>query len=501
MSGKKLVRSTVGAMLGIFLLVVPGHSQEVGKQVLKVRWERPLLLVGYEPGRTTSLDFRGTEQLIVAKGSAQIKIERGAAQIDAKFQDLLPPVIFGPEYSAFVLWAITSQGRVLNLGEVVIRGDRGEIKTSVPLQSFGLIVTAEPYSAISIPSNVVVLENVRVSRTSTATSRITPPIEMVEQGQYAAAGIEPFDWDSELPRDLFQARNAVRIAAWQGAGQFAADQLTKAQQALKEAETSDKDRNQMIQFSRQAMQLAEGARVQTLQRIAEARLKREREDAAQREAAAEATRRAATEEADWQSQLRAAAEAERKRAESAQQAAAAEAEKARNAAQEAQKLLARVEYEKKLLETEREATRKRLLELFNTVFETRDTARGLILNMGEVLFDSGRSDLRFQAREKLAKLSGILLVQPQLKVEIEGHTDSTGSHDLNQRLSAERAEAVRSYLLDQGVSEDAVTARGLGETVPIASNDTASGRQQNRRVEIIVSGESLGAPLENSDPR
>jgi len=494
---QKVLRPSLGTILGFLFLVGSGHAQETVGEVLKVKREVPLLLVGYESGRTTPIDFRGTEQLIVAKGSARVKIERGAAQIDARFQDLLAPVIFGPEYTSFVLWSITSNGRVSNLGEVVIRGNRGEIKTSVPLQAFSLIVTAEPYPAISVPSNVVVLENILASRNSATTSTITPSIEMVEQGQYAAAGIVPFDWETELPRDLFQARNAVRIAEWQGASRYAADEIGKAQQALQEAEMNAKDRNRIIQFSRQAMQLAEGARTLALQRIEEARLERERREGAQREAAAEASRLAATEEAEWQTQLRTSAEAERRQAEAAQQAAAAEAERARKAAGEAQVLLQRLDYEKKLLEAEKEALRKRLLQQFTTIFETRDTARGLILNMGEVLFDVGKSDLRFEAREKLAKLSGILLGHPQLTVEIEGHTDSTGSDELNQRLSTERAEAVRSYLLNQGVIETAVSARGLGKTMPIASNDTARGRQQNRRVEIIVSGETLGDPLGN----
>jgi outer membrane protein OmpA-like peptidoglycan-associated protein len=492
---KNTPRPARSILLGLLSLVGTGHAQEPVGEVLKVSRDEPLLLVGYEPGRTASIAFRGTEQLIVAKGSARVKIERGAAQIDARFQDLLEPVIFGPEYTSFVLWAITSNGRVMNLGEVVIRGNRGEVKTSVPLQAFSLMVTAEPYPTISIPSNVVVLENLLDSPGSATTSTITPSLELVEQGQYAAAGLEPFDWESKLPRDLFQARNAVRIAEWQGAGRYATEQFERAQEALREAEGNEGDRDRIIRFSRQAMQLAEGARTLALQRIEEARLEQERREAAEREASAEASRLAAAEEAEWQSQLRTAAEAERRRAEAAQHAAAAEAERARKAAEEAQALLQQVNYEKQLLVAEREALRKRLLEQFRTIFETRDTARGLILNMGEVLFDVGKSDLRFEAREKLAKLSGILLGHPQLTVDVEGHTDSTGSDELNQRLSTERAEAVRTYLLNQGVAETAASARGLGSSSPIAPNDTARGRQQNRRVEIVVSGESLGDPL------
>jgi outer membrane protein OmpA-like peptidoglycan-associated protein len=144
---------------------------------------------------------------------------------------------------------------------------------------------------------------------------------------------------------------------------------------------------------------------------------------------------------------------------------------------------------------DREELRARLLQQFNLILETRDTARGLVVNMSDVLFDSGKYTLRPLAREKLAKISGIVLAYPSLKLAVEGNTDSVGTELFNQDLSEKRAEGVRTYLTQQGVPEGSTTATGFGKTRPIASNDTSEGRQQNRRVELIVSGEVIGTKI------
>jgi len=142
-------------------------------------------------------------------------------------------------------------------------------------------------------------------------------------------------------------------------------------------------------------------------------------------------------------------------------------------------------------EDDKAALRSQLLQQLNLILETRDTARGLIVNVSDVLFDTGMYSLRPGAREKLAKISGIVLAHPGLRLEVEGHTDSVGSDEFNQRLSENRAASVRDYLVQQGVSMNNVVARGLGETTPVASNNTAAGRQQNRRVELVVSGDVI----------
>jgi outer membrane protein OmpA-like peptidoglycan-associated protein len=142
-----------------------------------------------------------------------------------------------------------------------------------------------------------------------------------------------------------------------------------------------------------------------------------------------------------------------------------------------------------------EALRAQLLEQFNRILDTRDTPRGLVINMADVLFDTGKFDLRAIAREKLARLAGIVLAHPGLKLDIEGHTDSTGSDELNQKLSDQRADSVRKYLMEQGMPETSLIAVGFGKSMPVADNSTAAGRQQNRRVEIIVSGEVIGTKI------
>jgi outer membrane protein OmpA-like peptidoglycan-associated protein len=197
----------------------------------------------------------------------------------------------------------------------------------------------------------------------------------------------------------------------------------------------------------------------------------------------------------------AAADADRARLENEARAtaAAAEADRLRreNEAQKAanQAELDRAAKDRAQAEAEKAALRAQLLSQFNAILQTRDTARGLIVNMSDVLFDTGKYTLRPLAREKLAKVAGIVSGHPGLKLDVEGHTDSVGSDDYNQRLSEHRGAAVRDYLTQQGMSSGSVTSKGLGKTQPVASNDSASGRQQNRRVELVISGEVIGTAI------
>jgi outer membrane protein OmpA-like peptidoglycan-associated protein len=238
-------------------------------------------------------------------------------------------------------------------------------------------------------------------------------------------------------------------------------------------------------------------------------LAQERAAAAEREAAARAA-------ADAEMQRRAQAEADRARAEtdrlraeadrSTAERLKAEAEVARAAAQ-AQQQTAQLEADRarqaaedanrgrQQAEAEKIELRDRLLRQLNLILETRDTARGLIVSMADVLFDTGSYTLRPGAREKLAKVAGIVLSHPGLNLEIEGHTDSVGSDEYNQRLSEQRAMAVRDFLAEQGIPATSVAAKGFGKGMPVASNDTAAGRQRNRRVELVVSGEIIGTQI------
>src|ERR1039458_1199962 len=168
----------------------------------------------------------------------------------------------------------------------------------------------------------------------------------------------------------------------------------------------------------------------------------------------------------------AASEVDRLRRENEAQKAASQADLDSAAKQTAQ------------LQAEKAELRIQLLSQFNAILQTRDTARGLIVNMSDVLFDTAKSSLRPLAREKLAKVAGIVSGHPGLRLDVEGHTDSVGGDDYNQRLSEQRGEAVRAYLTNQGMAAGSVTAKGFGKSHPVASNDTAEGRQPVGRAHV-----------------
>jgi outer membrane protein OmpA-like peptidoglycan-associated protein len=493
----------------------------------------------------TKVDFAGTALMPAAKGEAKVESKKGYLEIEVEFDKMNAAQKYGPEYLTYVLWAVTPEGRAKNLGEILLDSqNRGKLNVSTDFQSFGLIVTAEPYFAVSQPSDVVVMENIVRGDTLGKVDVIDAKYELLKRGSYvykpdqSALAQMPGD-PSKTPIYLWEARNAVQIARWSGADKYAADTFAKASSMLKQAEDykARKQEKPSSMIAREAVQTAEDARLIALERQEQERLATERRLAAEREAAEkakaeesarlraqaeeqqrlEAARRAQAEEASrLDQQRRAAAEAATLTAEAAQKAAEAErlaaekakadAEAARLAAVQQQQLLAQQAEQARLAasesdkarlnaEQEKEKLRQQLLQQFNMILETRDSARGLIVNMSDVLFDTAKYTLRPAAREKLARVSGIVLSHPGLNIEVEGHTDSVGSDEYNQKLSEQRASAVRDYLLSQGLNMNTLTAKGFGETTPVASNDNAAGRQQNRRVELVVSGEVIGTKL------
>ena len=352
------------------------------------------------------------------------------------------------------------------------------------MQTFSLFVTAEPYFSVRQPSEMLILEN-ETRKGTKGKIFIVNDYKLLKRGQYQKMG-NPLALTLDLknvPLEMYEARNAVEIAKGRGADKYASEIFSKAEASLKMAENSlasKADKKVIISTARQTIQFSEDARALSVERQEEERIANERAAAAataKAEAEAKATaeaaeaKRKADEEAQRQAELAAAREEVLRVKEDA---AKAEAERARKAATD---------------------LRASLLDQFNRVLATRDTPRGLVVNMGDVLFDTGKFNLRSEAREALAKLSGIVLAHPGLNLEIEGHTDSTGSDDLNQKLSEDRAGAVRDYLVAQGLTDNSVTAQGFGTSMPVSDNGTASGRQQNRRVEIIVSGEVIGVKI------
>jgi outer membrane protein OmpA-like peptidoglycan-associated protein len=471
----------------------------------------------------TKINFQGTDLMLAAAGEAKVQSKRGALEVEAEFSGLDRPTSFGNEYLTYVLWAISPEGRPVNIGEVLV-GDnhRSKLDVTTDLQAFALIVTAEPYYAVRRPSNLVVLENAIRSDTVGSSEAVDAKYELIDRGGYIPTGykIDPVVLNAKLPLEFFEARNAVRIAQSAGAERYAATSYEKAVRQMNEADALATSRHEnkksLISLSREVVQTAEDAREIAMKHIDEERAEAERSAGADREASAKAraneeSQRRVDAEAVTADAVRQRNEADRKNLDAqaaAQQAAGAQAdaERARNDAQQGQQAAeadsdrnraAAASSDAQLQQAvrDREELRGRLLQQFNLILETRDTARGLVVNMSDVLFDSGKYTLRPLAREKLAKISGIVLAYPSLKLAVEGNTDSVGTEAFNQQLSEQRAEGVRSFLTQQGVPESSTSATGFGKTRPIASNSTSEGRQQNRRVELVVSGEVIGTKI------
>ncbi len=535
---------------------------------------------------STKIDFRGTALLPEARGEATVESKQGVIRIEARMEKMQPATQFGREYLTYVMWAITPEGRATNVGEVLLNGGKSKLDATSELQSFGLIVTAEPYFAVTQPSDVVVMENFVRQDTVGTIEQVDAKFELLQRGQYTLnvnpAEIKPMRLSSKTPLELYEARNAVQIARWTGAEKYAPETYQKAVQGLANAEgyLQGKSGYKPIgTVAREAVQMAEDARIITVKKIGEEAIANDRKAGEDREALAENGRVAAVDDAarisreaemarvtaqsdadrarrDHEAQMAAAqneagrlklqndataaasqaeadklrrdnadqmtaaqteanrlkrendaaaaasqAEADKLRRDNADQMTAAQTEadrlKRENDAQRAgaQADLDRAGRELARAETAKVALRAQLLSQFNAILQTRDTARGLIVNMSDVLFDTGKYSLRPLAREKLAKVAGIVSGHPGLTLVVEGYTDSVGGDAYNQTLSEQRGGAVRDYLTQAGMATTAVTSKGFGKNQPVASNDTAAGRQQNRRVELVISGEIIGTEI------
>jgi outer membrane protein OmpA-like peptidoglycan-associated protein len=476
--------------------------------------------ITYRRGGVAKVSLRGTNLMPAGTGEAQVENKGNRVEIEVKFEGMEPATKFGFEYLTYVLWAVSPQGRAVNLGEVQAKNGSAQVKAITDMQTFGMVVTAEPYFAVSQPGDEVALENAG----DAGGESIGATYELVPRSAYSSSNTKIenaiFGIDRKTPVELFEARNAVRIAKNANAEKYAAPAIAKADQQLQQAEDAyahKRDSKTVGSLARDAVQTAEEARVISVKQKAE-------EDA---QAQAEADKRAAEErtakaraDAEEQANLRqqaeqarlqaeaAKADAERMKEEAMKAAADAaqakeDADRARQAAVAdqqaalAQKQAAEGEAEKARqaaakAEGEKADMRAQLLAQLNSILQTNDSARGLIVNMSDVLFDTGSFTLKPGAREKLAKVSGILLAHPGLTMQIEGHTDSVGGDAFNVHLSEQRANSVRDFLGEQGVSLSSITAQGFGKAEPVATNDTAEGRQKNRRVEIVVNGDAIG---------
>ena len=487
-------------------------------------------------GGTTKVDFRGTDLLQRASGEAKVEGKKTNFEIDAKFQGLEDATKFGLEFLTYVAWAVSPQGRPVNLGELSLdHNGNAHVKAYTDLQTFGMIVTAEPYFAVTQPGNMVVMESAPVN--GGGGEVIDARYELVTRGTYSSTNTHIqdaiFGIDSKTPLELFEARNAVRIAHIAAADKYAASILSKAGQQLLHAEEIYRQKQNKAAIeaaAKEATETAEEARLMAVKQKAEDEAQAAaaaREAKARADADAEAKRRADAETARAQAeqaraqaeQARAQAEQAKAEAEKMKQEALAAAQEAGRQKEEAEKAKAEAVAQQQVLsaetdkaraaaaqsdslrqqaEKEKQDLRARLLQQLNSILATRDSARGLVANMSDVLFRSGSFELLPGARERLAKVSGIVLAYPSLHVAVEGHTDSVGSDQYNQDLSEHRAQSVRDYFVQQGIPASAIEARGFGKSEPLASNDTAEGRQQNRRVELVLSGDAIGSTIDDA---
>jgi outer membrane protein OmpA-like peptidoglycan-associated protein len=483
---------------------------------------RNVLAVNYKHrSGSTKLDFAGTDLMPSAFGEAKIESERGSIKIKAEFGSLQSPKSFGNEYLTYILWAISPEGRAVNLGEVLVGGNsRSKLEVTTDLQAFALIVTAEPYYAVQQPSNVVVLENLVRDDTQGKVESVSARYELTERGGYIPTGykFDPVILNARLPLEFFEARNALRIAQSEGAETYASSSYRRAVKLMDSvdeyATRKHVETKPLIAAAREAVQTAEDARAIAVKKMDEERAENERQAAADAQsrtqgqaddairmrdqalsdaASAQAAKvQAESDAASAQNEAAAAqdATAQAKADMAVSQAASASALSAAQAATEAAHLAAQQNAQQ--ADADKAALRTKLSEQLNSILQTRDSARGLIVSMSDVLFDTGKYSLKSGAREKLAKVAGILLAYPGLNIAVGGYTDNVGGDAMNQKLSDNRADSVRDYLVKEGVATSSVSAAGFGNSLPVASNDNSAGRQQNRRVELVVSGEAIG---------
>jgi outer membrane protein OmpA-like peptidoglycan-associated protein len=465
--------------------------------------ERTVKAINYKyRAEPTMIDFRGTVLLPKGKGDALVQSKQGRTDIDAKFENLTEPQKFGLEYLTYVLWALTPDGRPHNIGEVVPgSSDKARLHVTTDMQAFALIVTAEPYSAVRQPSNVVVLENAVRPDTIGKIEEVEARVELLPRGLYSyhlpdqlqaanANAPKVSMREYEAISELYQAQNAIGIARNASAERYAPNTFAKAQQLLAEAQqiqAGRKDSNRVVETAREAAETAEDARVIAIKHQQEEAVARAQADAAQaRTAVARAEFEAQKARSDADA-AQAQADAERV----ARQRAEADASAARDRAAQAEAQIKVVVVPPPVRRLQDDAAQKtnlrmQVLEQLNSALPSRDTGRGIVATVGDASFTGAL--LKPVSSDQVARIAVILRGHPELRVEVEGNTDGPDTIGLSQK----RAEAVREILIGHGVSYNAVSARGLGNSHPIGSSRTAADREQNQRVEIVITGDAIG---------
>jgi outer membrane protein OmpA-like peptidoglycan-associated protein len=483
---------------------------------------RATLAVRYAENKKTNVNITGTPLAPRISGKGEVEYKKNDARIKLKVENLESPQSYGPFYTTYVVWAVTPEGQTENLIELP-SGYKVEVETKTAAQTFGFIVTAEPHSAVRVPSQKIVAETT-LRKSAVAPPQTTQAEYRMDKGDlYEVSSSDPIvlQPDYTTPRMVLGARRSLDIARRAGAKEYAAAEYQQAQSMLQTLEQTWprnlKNETKFSGLARDVQRLGQVARDKAIETEYQARIENERQarlrsleeararaEAAQAEAERvklEADRaRAEAERAKVEAELaeRKAAEERARREQSTREAEAAriKAESDRLAAQQAQQAAQQALKQAEDAKRERDAALQRLYVSLQDILETKRETRGFIVNIGDVLFDTGKATLKSAAREKLSKLAGILLAYPgTLTIEIEGHTDSTGSDELNNKLSLNRAESVRDYLVQSSIKQERIkSVQGFGKSKPIASNDSAAGRQMNRRVEVVIDDQAQAKP-------
>lgn len=493
------------AMIAVMIAVASlAQIVAAGQQTANSQWmavKRKTLAIRYKNNDSTTISMAGSAIVPRALGKAEIKNKDGSTRIKLEMANLGNPQAISPYYTAFVLWAVAPEGQADNLAELSAMS-KIEIEVTTHFQTFGLIITAEPHSVVKLPSPAIVSEN--ALRKGTEGSILASSIEYSSDPAIFYEASSPFEpplkADYDTPLLVLGARRAIEIARSAGANRYAETELREAAVQLESLERiwpeHRKDQEKYSGAAHDIMRIAENARTRAVERDTQSRLADERSDAVFTIASAQNEADRAQNETDKANRQAAADLAAINRAQIETAVARTQVEQAQNETNKAKsnEELARAEatgarLETQVLKKQQSDARQRLYISLSEILETRQEARGLIVNLSDVLFDFNQATLKPDAREKLSKLAGILLAYPgAYRIQIEGHTDSVGSQDYNQKLSEDRAEAVHAYLIGVALSADSmVGVRGFGKIRPVATNDTPEGRQTNRRVEIVIS--------------
>jgi outer membrane protein OmpA-like peptidoglycan-associated protein len=424
----------------------------------------------FPDGEKTAITFQTTDRAPKAELTASVKPEQGQSWIEISWKKLEPALLFGGDINCWVLWTVTPDGTAQSQGELPVREDRsGSARFAVPYKQFAMMVTAEPFPVVRRPSTLVGF--VSGPTTSKMAKNDTVAYSGVRtETKHDVESIADLKYKDETPVELQQARKSIQLMDSYEAEKYMQTGARDARTALAQAEDAYAGRigkkKDVPELSSRAMSLSNDAvrgavRQMDAQKAADIEAKRLAELSAKDAAL---TAKQAETEAERAARMKTEADL-------------AEVERQKQA----------LAMEKSRIQAERDALAARLASALGKVASTERTGRGLVVSLsGGILFETGKSMLKTDAKVALAKLSGILLMIPNENIQVEGYTDSTGSEETNAKLSAARAQAVTDFLEAQGVDESRMVAKGLGPAQPVADNATADGRAKNRRVEIVV---------------